>query len=205
MQNMKPLWITKTRQLAYPGSETLIKPKDINLVIKKVQATGKVSTIRKRATAINLVSAHWLNLECKKAETAIANQDYEKAEKILSKESFSILLALSKLKPSDYRKDWKPTEIRESKKKSLRGIRKDWREYMAMHLPEGQFRLPALAAFLTGCRPQELEKGITFIRIGGRLRVRIRGAKITQDAGQAWRCFDIAKHPIKQLMLDYMD
>lgn len=51
----------------------------------------------------------------------------------------------------------------------------------------------------------ELEKGMKFIRIGDRLRVRIKGAKVTKEAGQPWRCFDIPDNPIRQMIISYMD
>lgn len=189
----------------HPASEKLVKPEDINTVINKVKESGTVSTLRKYAISIKRVSAYWVIQECKRAEAAISNRNLVQAEKILSSKSFHALLSLSQLNPADYQVGWIPERKRQSKKKSLRGLRKDWREYMSMHIREGQFKIPAIAAFLTGCRPEELEKGITFVRIEDRLRVRIQGAKITRDAGQPWRCFDIAQHPIKQLMLDYMD
>lgn len=68
----------------------------------------------------------------------------------------------------------------------------------------GQFRIPAIVALLTGCRPAELEKGVLIERVGDHLYATIQGAKVTKKAGQKQRRFRIADHPVTNLLIDIM-
>lgn len=74
-----------------------------------------------------------------------------------------------------------------SKSKSIRGIESNWREKCALGLT-GSFRLLFLMHCVTGCRPKELENGVQVrLRRDGSLVTRVRGAKLTNVAGQPAR------------------
>lgn len=191
--------------LATQGSGVSVAPSSAQAVIEYVRTAETIATLRMYAQALKPISTYMLREKYKEVRSAIKEKNWENAEKITTDPSFSALLTLSSMTAADYRIDWTPIEKRKSKKASLRNLEMDWREVLARALPEGHFTLPALAQLLTGARPAEIERGIKFIRIGDRLRVRIRSVKVTDEAGQSWRCFDVADHFIKYLLLEYMD
>jgi hypothetical protein len=191
--------------LATQGSGVSVAPTNAETVIEYVRTAETIATLRMSAQALKPISTYMLREKYKEVRSAIKEKNWENAEKITTDPSFSALLTLSSMTAADYRIDWTPIAKRKSKKASLRNLEMDWRELLARALPEGHFTLPALAQLLTGARPAEIERGIKFIRIGDRLRVRIRSVKVTDEAGQSWRCFDVADHFIKYLLLEYMD
>lgn len=72
---------------------------------------------------------------------------------------------------------------RVSKKRSLAGLPDDWRQTLAARLPK--YRLAFLVAAASGCRPDELEKGVSLsIRGDGRIMIHVQGAKVTGKSGQ---------------------
>lgn len=74
---------------------------------------------------------------------------------------------------------------RHSKRRDLRGLPDDWRETVVARMP--RYRLAALTSAVTGCRPEELAKGVQLSIEGGMLIATIQGAKVTEKAGQPWR------------------
>lgn len=191
--------------LATQGSGVNIAPTNADAVIDYVRTAEKIATLRKSAQALKPFTTYMLREKCKEVCSAIKDKNWDEAEKITNDPSFSALLTLSNMTAADYRIGWTPIKKRKSKKVSLTNLDMDWREQLARALPDGHFTFPALAQLLTGARPAELETGIKFIRIGDRLRVRIRSVKVTDEAGQPWRCFDVADHYIKYVLLEFMD
>jgi len=191
--------------LATQGSGVSVAPTNAEAVIEYVRTAETIATLRMSAQALKPISTYMLREKYKEVRSAIKEKNWENAEKITTDPSFSALLTLSSMTAADYSIDWTPIAKRKSKKASLINLEMDWREQLARALPEGHFTFPALAQLLTGSRPAEIERGIKFIRIGDRLRVRIRSVKVTDEAGQPWRCFDVADHFIKYLLLEYMD
>lgn len=49
------------------------------------------------------------------------------------------------------------------------------------------YRLAVLAQAATGCRPDELTRGVKLEIVGGELVAEIQGSKVTAKAGQPWR------------------
>jgi integrase len=76
-------------------------------------------------------------------------------------------------------------EPRHSKRKDLAGLPEDWPTKILMK--QEMYYLPFLTAAVTGCRPEEITKGIEFKIEDGKLTVKIQGAKVTNTAGQPWR------------------
>lgn len=74
---------------------------------------------------------------------------------------------------------------RHSKRGDLRGLPDDWRERIVARMPN--YQLAALTSAVTGCRPEELKKGVQLTLEGGMLVATIQGAKVTAKAGQEWR------------------
>lgn len=74
---------------------------------------------------------------------------------------------------------------RHSKRRDLRGLPHDWRERLVARMPN--YRLAVLANAVTGCRPDELAKGVQLAIEGGVLVATIQGAKVTGKTGLPWR------------------
>jgi hypothetical protein len=71
---------------------------------------------------------------------------------------------------------------RHSKRQDLRGLPDDWRERLVARMPN--YRLAALTNAVTGCRPDELVKGVQLAINGRMLVATIQGAKVT---GENWQ------------------
>lgn len=74
---------------------------------------------------------------------------------------------------------------RHSKRKDMHGLPEDWRERIIDRMPT--YRLAVLTQAVTGCRPDELARGIKLQIVGGELVAEIEGAKVTAKSGQPWR------------------
>lgn len=74
---------------------------------------------------------------------------------------------------------------RHSKRRDLRGLPEDWREKLVARMPN--YRLAALTNAVTGCRPEELTKGVQLAIEGAMLVATIQGAKVAGKTGQPWR------------------
>ena len=78
-------------------------------------------------------------------------------------------------------------EDRHTKRQDMRGLPEDWRERIIARMPK--YRDQALVAAVTGCRPAELVSGVELAidEKNGDLVGLIKGAKISEKAGQEWR------------------
>lgn len=188
-----------------PGTQAIKIPSDASVVIDKIRKVNKVSTLKKYATAMKFITKAMLYFRYRLASDLLRNHELSGAEEVVMHPSFRALITLAGLSTADYRINETPKQKRTSKKSSLIKTDKNWREKLAKALPEGDNRGPGLALILTGARPSEIEKGLEFVQVGQRLRVMIRGAKVTHQAGQTWRSFDVAEGTIKELLLDLMD
>ena len=76
---------------------------------------------------------------------------------------------------------------RHTKRQDMRGLPDTWREQIISRMPK--YELAALASAITGCRPGELLKGITFQLVQGYLIANIVGVKVDlkMGKGQEWR------------------
>lgn len=208
--------------------------KDIDFCINadvvkcNVKSAGTKATLRKYARSVRHVAIHELHRLLKLVEGAQRAGDWEKVGVIATDPSFKTLTELSKTMPIDYFEGWKPAEkyIRKdkngdlkrnkngevikpldrpnSKKRSLGKLPKDWRELMA-ETSTGQYRIPMIVALLTGCRPEELVNGVLLAKIKEGLYVRIKGVKVGENAGQEYRAFKLANHPLTTELLDMMN
>ena len=71
-----------------------------------------------------------------------------------------------------------------SKRYSLAGLPVGWQDQIYKHV-SGKYKSSVLALTVTGCRPEELRKGINFfLSEDGLIGVRINGAKVTGTKGQ---------------------
>lgn len=189
----------------FPGTQILIPPENASNIIDKISTANKVSTLKKQARAMTFITRLMLYKKCQRAFECINNGRLKAAEKIVLHPSFQTLITLAEFTAATYRKFETKKAKRLSKKTSLKGLPENWRERLADSLPHGHFTCPVLALLLTGARPAEIENGIEFIQIGTRLRVIIRGVKVTKNAGQEWRSFDVADGLIKHILLDLVD
>ena len=76
---------------------------------------------------------------------------------------------------------------RHSKKQDLKGLPENWRERLIDEMSAGIYALPLLVASLTGCRPEELRRGIQLRIDDGHLVAEIEGAKVKTNQGQPMR------------------
>ena len=182
-----------------------IIPQNSITVINKIKTVKKITTLRMYVRSVNYVASEWLKFKIDQAETAKKAGQWGEVEKVINSPSFFAMMELVKMKSAEYTVNWTPQSKRKSKKVSLSKLPKDWREQMAANAPDGQFRIPMLVALITGCRPAELEKGLVFLREGDKLVVGIESVKVTEHAGQTYRMFTIADHPIKDKILEHMD
>lgn len=84
--------------------------------------------------------------------------------------------------PNGYPIPQKERKPRHSKHKDQAGLPPNWREKLLMRMDT--YRLPFLAIAITGCRPDELNKGVHFMIRDGELHVRINGTKVKDKSGQ---------------------
>lgn len=74
---------------------------------------------------------------------------------------------------------------RHSKRMDMKDLPDDWRERIIRRLPK--YRPAALTEAVTGCRPDELTKGVKLSIVGDKLIAEIEGSKVTTTSGQPWR------------------
>jgi integrase len=74
---------------------------------------------------------------------------------------------------------------RHSKRKDMRGLPDDWRERIVRR--SQKYRHAVLVEAVTGCRPDELVKGVRLSITSGELIAEIDGSKVTEKSGQPWR------------------
>lgn len=84
-------------------------------------------------------------------------------------------------------------QVKKSKRKSLRGLPKNWRETLAIVSQNSKYSNQILIMILCGCRPAELQLGIKVIRTPTQLEFHINGAKLsnTNLSGQPMRIITI--------------
>lgn len=82
---------------------------------------------------------------------------------------------------------------RKSKRQALRGLPTDWRTQMFQAAARGRYALPMLVCALTGCRPEELTRGVLIgygyddARQTNAINIRVEGAKVKATQGQPSR------------------
>lgn len=76
---------------------------------------------------------------------------------------------------------------RRSKRKDMQRLSADWRVQLIDHMKDSIYYLPALVMAITGCRPEELEKGVKISKSDGMLRFETQGAKVKDTQGQPHR------------------
>lgn len=79
-----------------------------------------------------------------------------------------------------------------SKRKDLPKMPKDWKERMLRRGAQSpRYGLPTLVIAVTGCRPEELVKGVDLQFDGNGIVAKILGAKVSEHSGQEWRKFKL--------------
>lgn len=76
---------------------------------------------------------------------------------------------------------------RRSKRKDMQRLSADWRVQLLAQMKDSIYYLPALVMVITGCRPEELEKGVKISKSDGLLRFETQGAKLKDTQGQPHR------------------
>lgn len=89
---------------------------------------------------------------------------------------------------------------RASKRQALRGLPGDWRERLYQRAAKGKYADAVLVAALTGCRPEELRRGVLIRWVNnprsgmGEIRFEIDGAKVKTHQGQPQRLIAYGAH-----------
>ena len=179
----------------------MIFPCSADAIISSVQKSKKKSTLRKYARAIRHVSILMLSMLKKNADTAQRSGNWKEVEKIVSQPEFCALVDLAKLMPADYGLNWIAEKPRKGKKSSIKRLPVDWREQMAAK-SKGQYRIPMIVCLLTGCRPIETTYGVILKVINGGLYVKLKGAKVKENAGQEYRILKLSDHPLTTELID---
>lgn len=103
-----------------------------------------------------------------------------------------------------------PRKERNSKRKALSGLPKDWREQLCERGKNGKYKLALLVSALTGCRPAEIQNGIRVWKendgtsTSNRIVFEIHGVKVKSQQGQPSRIvrYDTQEnHPLLQAVL----
>ncbi|WP_339092503.1 hypothetical protein [Variovorax paradoxus] len=69
---------------------------------------------------------------------------------------------------------------------------RDWKERMLRRGVQSlRYGLPTLVIAVTGCRPEELVKGVDLQFDGNGIVAKILGAKVSEHSGQEWRKFKL--------------
>lgn len=76
---------------------------------------------------------------------------------------------------------------RSSKRQALRGLSPDWREQIGQAMKTSKYHIAYLVAAATGCRPDELERGIQVCVANGEITFTIVGSKVKELQGQPTR------------------
>ena len=173
----------------------VIFPCSAEPIISSVKESKTKSTLRKYARAIRHVSILMLSMLIKNADTAQRSGNWKEVEKIVSLPEFCALVGLAKLMPADYGLNWIAEKPRKGKKSSIKRLPLDWREQMAAK-SKGQYRIPMIVCLLTGCRPIETTYGVILKVINDVLYVRLKGAKVKENAGQEYRILKVSAHPL---------
>lgn len=188
-----------------PDTGKIILPTDPAIVIAEVhKRAGTLSTLRKYARSVRYAALKLLHHSLKQADLAQRANNWKEVERIVSSPELHAYTVLSAMMPTDYRENWRPERKRKGKKSSLRNLPINWREQLANEV-HGKYRNAAIVSILTGCRPAELQMGITITRKDGELYASIKGAKVTEKAGQEMREFRIANHPVADVLMQIMD
>lgn len=83
-------------------------------------------------------------------------------------------------------------QAKHSKRKDLPKMPKDWKERMLRRGAQSpRYGLPTLVSAVTGCRPEELVKGVDLQFDGNGIVAKILGAKVSEYSGQEWRQFKL--------------
>jgi len=89
---------------------------------------------------------------------------------------------------------------RASKRQALRGLPGDWRERLYQRAAKGKYADAILVAALTGCRPEELRRGVLIRWVNnprndmGEINFEIDGAKVKAHQGQPHRLIAYGAH-----------
>lgn len=183
-----------------PKSDSVIIPSSTEMIISRVKDSKKKSTLRMYARSVRHVSMKMLSEILKLVDKAQREKDWHKVERIVTHPKFKTLCTLARMLPSDFAENWQANSPRKGKKSSLQRLPKNWRELMVAE-SKGQFTVPMILCMLTGCRPMEIEKGVIVKMQKESLYVRIIGAKVTEKAGQEYRIFELANHPLTDLLI----
>ena len=83
-------------------------------------------------------------------------------------------------------------KAKHSKRKDLPRMPRDWKERMLQRGARSpRYGLPTLVIAATGCRPEELVKGVDLRFDGSCVVVKLHGAKVSEHSGQEWRQFKL--------------
>ena len=153
-------------------------------VITKAKDTNSIRTWGKRRAALMHTFIHMarklLDPEGEKRKRAVDEGAWIKQGNQLAYVT-DMLNALDSTEPLEKEKR-KPAN---SKRGQLRGLPDDWQEQILNRMPSYQLQIITLT--LTACRPAELENGVLWKLIEGKLHATIQGVKISENSGQPVR------------------
>lgn len=162
-------------------------------LLVQAKKTSSIRTWNRRRAALKYVSRQYLGKLISELEAIKnVNEATETARSLASRDDLQIPLKKITDMIEFCIRLWNEPGIplenrrrRHSKRRDLRGLPVDWRERIVARMPT--YRLAALTSAVTGCRPEELVRGVALAIEGDMLVVTIQGAKVTARTGQPWR------------------
>lgn len=183
----------KTLQEYYKIGERLIEIKKIDQTIVDVLLKAKTSNTFYK----------WLNgtrfYLCDKIRRSL--ELYELSSDVNYCESayelFTDLQNIANFDASEFEFEFKK---KKSKKNALHKLPNKWREQIIDYNPNSKYRMALLTAALSGCRPCELEKGISVYMTDDHVNFLIEGGKVDENKGQPFRTISHPKSSTNELL-----
>lgn len=189
------------------GSEEIkhvLLPKDAEQIIERISAYESAATIRLYATAVRRVSMEYLKDILTRIDRYQKADKWKSAYRMATSAYMDALITLAQTLPAEYLKRAKAPKPRVSKKSSIKGLPHSWREDIIAGSSE-KYQLAVTVLALTGCRPSEVVKGVRVTIRNGELYAEIKGAKVTEHAGQEIRTLKLHQKSALQLLLPWMN
>lgn len=155
-----------------------------------VQNTGSARTYFKRLAALRYHSYVELNALMQQSRQASGEVDYQQLRPKLAAH-LTLMQALAAIQRQGMTS---PRDKRSSKRQSLPGLPRNWREALCQRGQSGKYAQALLVSALTGCRPSELVRGIKVWKEHDKqlgkdlICFRIEGSKVKSQQGQPTRC-----------------
>lgn len=197
------IWATKRMEMP-PCRKTQLQYRRVVAILNKQGRSPGIGKINRNTrshersayrfwAATEIIASHESNPE-------YASNLYKNILKVDAKALETQLLAQTLMcKAANDGEKLSAAQERNSKRKSLIGLKSDWRQKLLAVSAGSKYANHIQVAMVCGCRPAEMQKGILVERLAGICRITILGAKVSVRAGsgQLWRVVEIVDgHPL---------